>query len=337
MTPASTGAPKGPQTRMTTWPMVSVVMPVLNEERHLQAAVEQVLAQDYPGDLEVVLAIGPSRDRTRQVAAALVEKHPQVAVVDNPSGRTPDALNAAIERSSGAVVARVDGHAEIPAGYLTTAVRALADTGADNVGGLMHAHGVSPFERAVACAMRSRIGVGNARFHVGGRAGAAATVYLGVFRREALERVGGYDPKFARAQDWEMNHRIRSSGGLVWFTPELTVTYRPRASFLALGRQYFHYGRWRRVVARRHAGTMTARYLAPPVMVVGTSASTLASIFWPPLLVVPLGYAAGIVLGGLRASAGEPWRTKALTIPVLGVMHWAWGIGFLTSPPSLPR
>lgn len=271
--PVATSAEPAPD---QPWPTVSVVIPVLNEERHLAAAVGMVLKQDYPGPVEVILAVGPSRDRTQEVADALAAEDPRVTCVANPTGRTPDALNAAIARSTSEVIVRVDGHAEIAAGYIRTAVAEMRRIGADNVGGIMDARGTTDFERAVACAMRSRVGVGNARFHVGGRAGEADTVYLGVFRRDTLNRVGGYDPHFTRAQDWELNHRIRAAGGRVWFTPQLRVTYRPRGSVRGLASQYLHYGRWRRVVAERHEGTINARYLAPPVMVVGTTLAGLA-------------------------------------------------------------
>lgn len=327
----------GPARPTGALPSVSVVIPVLDEERHLRDSVRMVLDQDYGGPLEVVLALGPSRDRTDEIAAELAAQDPRVRTVANPSGRTPEALNAAIAAARHEVVARVDGHAEIPRDYVATAVRTLEETGADNVGGLMHAEGVTAFERAAACAMRSPIGVGNAAFHVGGAAGPADTVYLGVFRRSALERVGGYDTHFARAQDWEMNHRIRQSGGLVWFTPELKVTYRPRASAKALARQYFHYGRWRRVVARHHSGTINLRYLAPPAMVLGTAAATLLGVVWAPALVVPAGYAAAVTLGGLLISRGEAPATRVRTPICLAVMHWAWGVGFITSPPRLAR
>ena len=253
-------------------PTVSVIMPVVNEERHLAAAVRQVLGQDWTGALDVVLALGPSRDRTDEVATELAASDGRVTLVRNPSGRTPDGLNAAIAGSSGDVVVRVDGHSEIPTDYVSRAVAELEATGADNVGGTMDAQGSTAFERAVAAAMRSPLGVGSSRFHTGGTAGPVDTVYLGVFRRSALERVGGYDPRFTRAQDWELNHRIRTSGGTVWFTPDLRVTYRPRATIPSLARQYLQYGQWRRVVAGTHSGTISVRYLAAPTMVLGTTA-----------------------------------------------------------------
>ena len=314
-------------------PAVSVVMPILDEERHLSDAVAMVLGQDWPGELEVVLALGPSRDRTDEVAASLAAADPRVRLVRNPSGRTPDALNAAVDGSRGEVVVRVDGHAGIPADYVTTAVRTLEETGADVVGGVMDARGTTRVERAVAAAMRSPLGVGSSRFHTGGAAGPVDTVYLGVFRRGALERVGGYDPRFTRTQDWELNHRIRATGGVVWFTPDLVVTYRPRSSLRALARQYRDYGRWRRVVASTHEGTVSGRYLAAPAMVLGTTLAVVVGTVWWPALVVPAGYVLAVGVGGPVIARGEAWSTRVLTGPVLATMHWSWGVGFLSSRP----
>ncbi len=333
-------------------PAVSVVMPVLNEERHLAEAVAHVLGQDYPAAVEVVLAVGPSRDRTLEVARRLAAADPRITVVQNPSGQTPAALNAAIAASRNPVVARVDGHALLPPGYLRIAAETLAQTGADNVGGIMAAEGVTPFERAVARAMTSKVGVGAARFHTGGEAGPAESVYLGVFRRAAIDRVGGYNEAFLRAQDWEMNHRIRAAGGTVWFQPRMRVSYRPRADLRALCSQYFHYGRWRRVVAREHPGTISPRYLAPPAVVLAMAAGLAAGLVgligavagpWPQLAWLCLGFAVtgGYVLGVLAAAAANLRGLRpgaAMWLPVvLATMHICWGTGFLTSPRGLIR
>jgi len=330
---------------------VSVVMPVRNEELTLAESVRSVLSQDYPGELEVVLAVGPSRDRTLEMARWLAASDPRVTVVANPTGYIPSAVNAAIKVSRHSIVARVDGHALLPPGYLRTAVSELRQTGADNVGGIMAAQGVTPFQQAVAWAMTSSIGVGAAKFHTGGLPGPVDSVYLGVYRRAAIERVGGYDETYQRAEDWELNHRIRLAGGLIWFQPDLRVTYRPRASVRALAAQYFHYGRWRRVVARQHAGTINPRYLAPPVAVLLMLLGTLAGLAglgglasgaagpWPAFaacgLAIPLLYLAAVV--GTAVCAGRRLRPRvAARLPAaLATMHLAWGLGFLTSPRRL--
>lgn len=318
----------------STQPPVSVIMPLLNEERSLAESVAAVLEQDYPGGLEVVLAVGPSQDGTEQVAQRLAADDPRVRVVANPSGRTPDALNAAIDAATHDIIVRVDGHGFLSAGYIATAVRLLEETGAANVGGVMLAEGDNDFERAVACAMRSPIGVGGSRFHTGGAAGPTDTVYLGVFRREWLTRVGGYDSRFTRTQDWELNWRIRQAGGVVWFTPDMTVRYRPRGSLRALARQYRDYGRWRRVVATTHEGTLNPRYLAPPVALVAVTAGAVGGLVWRPLWAVPAAYLAGVSVGGVAAARGESPAVAARMPAVLATMHGAWGYGFLTSRPA---
>ena len=313
-------------------------MPVLNEERHLRNAVRHILEQDYPGELEVVIALGPSTDRTDEIAAELVAEDPRVRTVPNPSGRTPAGLNAAIRASHHPVVVRVDGHGMLSPGYISTAVRLLHETGAANVGGIMHAEGENDWERAVAAAMTSRIGVGNAAFHTGGTAGEAETVYLGVFRREVLEQQGGYNEEFIRAQDWELNYRIRQAGGLIWFSPELLVSYRPRPSVRELAKQYRNYGRWRRVVARYHAGSINPRYLAPPLALLALAAGVVVGVVLTPWgFVVPAGYLAAIILGSIPAGKGLGLGARIRIPLALATMHLSWGWGFLTSPRKLAR
>jgi hypothetical protein len=209
---------------------------------------------------------------------------------------------------------------------------------------------VTPFQQAVAWAMTSPAGVGAARFHTGGRAGPTDSVYLGVYRRSTLERVGGYDECYEVAEDWEMNHRIRQAGGLIWFEPKLRVTYRPRATVAALARQYFHYGRWRRAVTRQHAGTVSLRYLAAPAAVLAITTGVAAGLVglaggvfgpWPALglltlgFVVPAAYLAGVLAVTLAGARSLAVPALARLPAALATMHMAWGLGFLTSPRGL--
>jgi cellulose synthase/poly-beta-1,6-N-acetylglucosamine synthase-like glycosyltransferase len=330
---------------------VSVIMPVRNEERDLVESVSSVLSQDYAGPLELVLAVGPSKDKTLQIAEKLAGDDSRVTVVANPSGHIPSALNAALGAAKHDVLVRVDGHALLPPGYIATAVRTLEETGAVNVGGIMAAEGTTPFQRAVAWAMTSPAGVGSAKYHTGGQPGPAESVYLGTYRRSALDGVGGWDENYLRAEDWELNHRIRAAGGLIWFQPEMKVSYRPRATLSALGSQYFHYGRWRHVVARMHAGTINLRYLAPPTVVVAMLVGAVAGLvgllslaagaggLWPFVLIAgfaaPLLYLLGVL--AVTASAARTLSVRSLMVLplVLATMHVCWGVGFLTSPRHL--
>ena len=198
----------------------------------------------------------------------------------------------------------------------------------------MAAEGITLFQRAVARAMRSVLGVGNSRFHTGGEAGESDTVYLGVFKKSALVAIGGFDERFTRAQDWELNYRLRANGGKVWFDPRLHVTYRPRKNFRLLAKQYFEYGRWRRAVSRQHVGTVNFRYLAPPSAVAINLLSIALAVTTNELFVLPLiGYLALISIGSLLI--GKSWAERALLPFVIFTMHMSWGMGFLTSPKRL--
>jgi succinoglycan biosynthesis protein ExoA len=334
------------------YPPVSVVMPVRNEERHLAEAVRHALGQDYPGPLELVLAVGPSTDRTEQIARDLAAAEPRITVVANPTGRIPAALNLAVAAARHQVIARIDGHALFPPEYLRTALAVLAATGAADVGGVMAAEGETSFQQAVAWGMTSRAGVGSAGWHTGGDEGPADTVYLGVYRREVIEQAGGWDEGMLRAEDWELNYRIRARGGLVWFTPELRVTYRPRESARELASQYFHYGRWRRVIVRDHPETASFRYLAPPAAaglvgagllaglagLAGIASGAPSTVGWLVAgLVIPVTYLAGVAAVSAALSRGLPARVRVRLPLVLAVMHMCWGAGFLTSPRTLHR
>jgi succinoglycan biosynthesis protein ExoA len=310
-------------------------MPVRNDAADLEASVAAVLAQDYPEPFEVVLGVGPSHDGTETLAAAIAARDARVKVVANPKGVTSAALNVAIGAASGDVIARVDGHCELVPGYLRDAVATLQAVGADNVGGVQEAVGSSPLQRAVAAAMTSRFGVGDAKFHYGGAPGPVDTVYLGVFRRDALARVGGFDEDLVRNQDYELNWRLRDSGGTVWFDPRLRVRYQPRSSWRALARQYFEYGQWKREMLRRHPRSLRWRQAVPPAaLIANVTGIVLGVVVDRRFLLVPAVYATGAVVAAVSASGGgDDGAATAARLPaVFATMHHAWAAGFLLGP-----
>ncbi len=317
-------------------PAVSVIIPVLNEERFLFQAVSAVLNQQYDSEFEVILALGPSKDKTNDVAKELA-KDSRVKLIDNPSGKTASALNQAIKNSRFDIIVRLDGHAIVDKYYLDNAVSTLLESNADNVGGLMQAEGISNFEKSVAAAMTSKFGVGNAPFHVGGSPGEVDTVYLGTFRKSALERVGYFDESFVRAQDWELNYRIRKTGGKIWFNPKLVVSYRPRPNLKALAKQYFEYGQWRKQVTKKYPETISLRYLAPPITVTGLLTGlifillnifTQISFFNIGWLAI-FSYLAVLILAFITIKGKISLKSRLLLFLVLPTMHLSWGVGFL--------
>lgn len=332
--PAATAVePRGPvadrqPAASTAAPSVSVIVPARNAEATLGLALDRVLAQEYDGDIEVIVADGSDTPKTAEV----VRQRATVRMVPNPHKTIGFGINLAIREAKGHFLLRCDAHSFLPPRYVRRAVETLQRTGAANVGGRQVPVGTTAFERAVAIAMSAAIGAGDARYRLGGKEGPVDTVYLGAFRRDALDAIGGFDPHFFHNQDYEVNWRLRESGETVWFDPALSVEYRPRATLGKLVRQYFNYGRWKSAVLLRHPRSLRSRHMAPPVLLLTLLGSALLAIFHKPLApwaaLVPAVYVltliAWSVVGGLRQ------RTlAAVTVPlVLATMHISWAIGF---------
>ncbi len=321
-------------------PAVSYVMPVLNEEGFLERAVRTILAQDYAGAKEIVLALGPSTDRSDAIAAALAEEDPRVRLVGNPDRDIPAGLNRAIAVSRHPIVVRVDAHSPLTPDYTRRGVEILGRARAANVGGVMRAAGDGDVQRAIARGYNSPYGLGGGAYHGDGAAGEAESAYLGIFRREAIEAVGGYDREILRGEDWELNLRIRRAGGRVWFSPALGVTYWPRASFADLARQFFATGTWRAVLVRKYGRANPWRFFAPGALVLGLAVSALALALllagvlpwasgWPVLLAPMAAYLVGIGVAVARIPAQHGPRDRVLTAATLVTMHLTWGAGFL--------
>ncbi len=335
-------------------PFISVVIPVYNEERHIEECLDSVLAQDYPADrYEVIVADGGSDDRTRDIVERIATRHPNVRLIDNPGRLQAAGLNHAILASRGAVIARQDGHAQWATNHLRRSVELLQATGADNVGGLQEAVGDGASGRAISRAMSSPFGVGGARFRYSREEQEMPTVFLGTFRRTAFERVGLFDEAYPPHEDYELNERIRSTGGRIVFSPDLRTRYHVRDGLGALARQYYRYGRGKVRVARASPGVIRPYHLAAPALVASIPVTALMVVTGRGrrvALAAASSYAAANLLATVMAGKGEPLAVRGRIPATFLVMHVAWGVGFWAgmlegargletgggSPPRLP-
>ena len=303
-----------------TLPFVTVAVPVLNEAAHIDACLTALCSQSYLGPMEILVLDGGSSDETAQRAAC----YPEVTVLDNPGRTQAAALNLALGRAQGEVVVRVDGHCLVAPDYVDRCVDALISTGAAMVGGGMAPAGGEGFSGAVAAAMRTRLGIGTARFHrPDAPAGWVDTVYLGAFRAQTGRQVGGYDEAMVVNEDAEFAWRLRAHGG-IWFDPTIRSTYQPRSGSVALARQFYRYGMGRVATAVRHPGSLSLRQLAAPGLILGLASP------WRVPVVVGYGLALLTTVGMARRM---PVR-QALRVPLaVATMHLAWGLGFFVGLP----
>lgn len=310
---------------------------MLNEAEHIETFVADVAAQDFRGDVELLVADGGSSDGS----SALLQRTADAAGIDltiipNPARWVAPGLNSCIERARGDLLVRLDCHTRYPRDYLSRLAEAAHDTGAWLVGGLLVPEGRTFIERAVACATDSPFGgVHWTRWGRQLERVEVDMVYCGAYRPEAFARAGLFDESLVRNQDDELALRIRLAGGRVVLDPQIRQYYVPRGSFRKVFKQYYEYGLWKVPVMLKHRQVLTARSLAPvslaaSVIVLGLLGAR--SGVARKLLAAELGtYAAAastFALASVRAHGEKPSVLPAV-IAVYPTLHVAYGVGFL--------
>lgn len=334
--------------RQDEHPLTTIIMPIRNEAAFIRRSLAAVLAQDYPADrLEIIVADGMSDDGTRGIIHELQQEHPNLRLVDNPARIVPTGLNAAIRQARGDIIVRIDGHALVPPDYVSTCVHWLHETGADCVGGAVESVGQGYIGQAIALAMSSPFGVGGSGFRVAApdaRPTLTDTVPFGAYRRQVFQRIGGFDEKMVRHQDYQFCYRLRQSGGKIYLLPHLRAAYYVRATLSSLRRQYWQYGIWKGRFLRAHPHSLRLRHLAPPLFVAALIFTLLLAILstqFVPLLAIILGAYSLFILAALIYAVRRGHARHALLLPIiLPILHLSWGLGVwlgLIQPPLSPQ
>jgi glycosyltransferase involved in cell wall biosynthesis len=315
-------------------PTVSVIIPVCNEERYIAQCLQSVVQQDYPPELLEILVIdGRSEDNTREIVEEFRGQDPRIQLLDNPSHIVSTAMNIGIRNTSGEVIVRVDGHCLLEPDYVRQCVRYLAQTGADNVGGLLRARGENYVGEAIAIAMSYPFGVGDSRFHYSEREQYVDTVYLGAFPRRVFDHVGLFDEELIRNQDYELNYRLRAAGGKIFLTPAIKSWYITRGSLPQLCKQYFQYGFWKVAVLRKHPRSLRFRQTVPPALVFTLLASGLLGFFSRLSAYLFLSalstYFVSALLFSLWSARKQGWKYLPMLPCIFASLHFSWGLGFL--------
>jgi glycosyltransferase involved in cell wall biosynthesis len=306
--------------------LASILVPVLNEERHLPEVAAQMLAQEADGPLEFLFIDGGSTDRTVEVVERLAREDPRVRLLHNPARHTPAALNLGLVTARGRYVVRMDAHTHYGADYIARGVERLRRGDVAHVSGPQLPRAYDAGSRLVTLALGSRLGVGGAAFRTAQEEIEVDSGFLGVWERERLLELDGWDEGQIRNQDGELAARMRAAGGRIVCIPEMAAWYLPRNSVRGVARQYFHYGRYRARTSLRHPGSVRPAHVLAP----GVALTAISALAAPQplrgLARAGLGvYGATVAAESVRAGGPEAPRLAAL----FAAMHLSWGFGFL--------
>lgn len=322
-------------------PFVSIIIPVRNEEGHIQTCLERVFLQTYPREkMEVLVIDGMSQDKTREIAGQF-----PVRILDNPTGHRASGLNIGIHAAKGEVIVRVDARTIMENDYIEKCVTTLLETGADNVGGVQ-----TPFiteksglmQKAIGLAATHQFGVGDAPFRLGRKSGSVESVYLGCFKKEIFDKVGLFDEKApVISEDSDINYRIKKSGGRVYLNKDIHAYYIPRDNLKDLWRLYFRYGGARAGFFLKHK-VLRWRQLMPVLFLLSLGAFAAFSLITFVSLAVFAILMGIYFLADIFASVSLVARHKdsrifAPLMLVFPCMHFAWGTGFIVRILQRPR
>ena len=243
--------------------LISVVVPVRNEEKYIESFIQSILKQDFPQkNMEVIFVDGLSTDGTLGTLKKYRDLY-NFYIYNNQDNTVQHALNIGIKNARGGIIIRMDVHAEYSEDYVAKCVEYLKKTDAKNVGGPMIARGKTPIQNVIAAAYHSKFALGGGKFHDENFEGYADTVYLGAFRKETLLNLNLYDENLPRSEDDDLNFRIIESGGKIYVTPQIKSIYYPRSTYGDLFAQYYEYGFWKVAVIKKHHKPARISHLIP--------------------------------------------------------------------------
>jgi glycosyltransferase involved in cell wall biosynthesis len=315
---------------------ISVIVPMRNEIDHMKECLDSLLRQTYEeSSYEVIVVDGRSSDGSSQIVRSMQSNHPNLLLIDNPSGITPIGMNLGILKARNKIIVIAGAHAFYPSEFLLNCVKKLQETGADVVGGPITTipAGHSLGARLVATILSSPFGVGNSHFRTSLKEGYVDTVPFGAFRVEVLKKVGLFNEKLVRNQDNDLAARIRSAGGKIYFSSAISAHYVPVKSVGELLRQTYKKAQWHLFTLRQNTRALSLRHLTPAFFLILIICLMAAAIngFWAriALLTVFLAYfIMGFAYSLRERTQTDPKVTFFLPLACF-LFHFTYGIGTL--------
>jgi glycosyltransferase involved in cell wall biosynthesis len=314
---------------------VSVIIPCRNEEKYIDQTLRSLISQkDIPGDFEIIVVDGMSEDRTRQIVYQLQNDFPKIKLVDNEKRVTPTALNIGIKESIGDYICILGAHSIYSEDYISSCLKLFSEhPEVACVGGPIISIGEGNFSSAVAIAMASPIGVGNAKHRFPYYEGYAEMACFPMFRKSVVDRIGFYDEGLIKNQDDDFCFRLRKSGEKIYISPLVEASYYVRNTPNSLFNQYYQYGLWRVAVTKKHKIPISIRQLIPSFFLLAVVLSFIVGMFLSSALImfiIPAVYLIILLGFSIVIIIKKSFFIGINILPALMILHFSYGIGFFS-------
>ena len=222
---------------------IDIAILTLNEELYIEDCLKSVMEFEIPSDISINIFIidGGSSDKTLDVVKEYSKRYSNIRLLKNEKKIQSSGMNLIIDHGDGDFILRLDAHSVFDKKYLAHCHNTAIRTEADNVGGVLNTYpGSDKYGAMMVQAISSHpFGVGDSSFRIGSNEGPADTVPFGFFRRSIFNKIGKFDERLLRAQDYEMNSRIIHHGGKIWLNPEIKADYFNQPSLTSFFKKIF--------------------------------------------------------------------------------------------------
>ena len=324
---------------------VSVVIPCLNEEKHIETCIRSILENGYPKEfLEIIVIDGMSSDKTVSILKKMQSEFNQIELLVNTKKITPISLNIGLNHASNAYVLIASAHSSFDKNYIQALINALTNTpDAIGVGGPMKTlvKNETPTSCAIQEILQHRFGVGNSTFRTGSSEKIAVdTVPFGLYKRESLVAIGGYNERLIRNHDMELSKRLSDSGGKIYLIPETSCNYFARESYTQLASNNYKNGKWNllTVFITRRFSSLSLRHFIPMLFILSLIVPSFLSLLFFPFAYLTILSILMYLLGIMYFSYTIKSNKTTFFHLFIGFLslHFSYGAGSLVGLLSIP-
>lgn len=325
--------------------LVSLCMIAYNEEDALDGLFRDMSLQDFPHDqIEIVFVDSMSTDNTRGKMQRFKDTDygfRDVTIVQCAKKNQAFSWNAALMTAKGDVIIRVDAHARIPRNFVSRNIYNL-NQGENVVGGGRPniTSDVSSWKLTLLAAEDSLFGSSVASY----RRPATQKEYMdslfhAAYKREVIQKVGGFNEDLGRTEDNEFHYRIRQAGYKMCCCPDIISYQHSRNDLKSMIRQKYSNGLWIGLTVSECPGCLSYFHFAPFAFVLMIVFSSILAALGIPLFLYTLLAVYGMfdIVNAVGCCTMKNVQPQFVLLPIIfPVLHIAYGIGTIVGLIKIP-